>query len=152
MFVFVYVDTEAMENTMSEFNLISDLHKDARGYRPSASFITAFTADSQADQQEVWDSLCLELSTREAHDARQEINSQRVFETRIAGMVADYNIDRATAFRWDMAAFDIDVFDGDLEAVVTAGFPVEQEIEFYLYQQGIACKMYPMYVAEITAN
>lgn len=129
------------------FELISDLYKDATGTRPSVSFTSAFTSASQTSQQEMWDSLCLELATRETYDAQQEINSQRVFETRIAGMVADYNVDRATAIRWDMAAFDIDIAD-----IIRRGFPVEPEIEFFLYKQGISCKMYPMYVAEITAQ
>ena len=134
------------------YELIADLYKDAMGVRPDTSFFDAFNAQNETDKAAQWDRLCDMLAQREASDAQQEINSQRVFETRIAGMVADYNITRATAFRWDMVAFDVDVFDADLEDVVTAGKPAESEIEFYLYQQGIACKMYPMYVAEIAAN
>jgi hypothetical protein len=129
------------------YELISDLYKDAMGVRPDAAFFDAFNAQNDADKARQWDHLCYMMEQREASDANQEINSQRAFETRIAGMVADYNITRTTAFRWDMAAFDVDVED-----VEAAGFPAESEIEFYLYQQGIACKMYPMYVAEITAN
>jgi hypothetical protein len=131
---------------MPNFDLIRDLHKDARGFRPSSSFMTAFEAQTPAKQQADWDSLLDELSEREAQERYMQLTAQREYETRIEGMVADYSITRATAIRWDIEAFDVDI-KGALQYHKTA----EQEIEHFLYNQGIAFQFFPMYVAEITS-
>ena len=132
---------------MSAFELLSDLHKDARGFRPSASFIEAFEAQDEAKQQRRWDSLCQELKERECEEALMQMNAQRNFETRIEGMVADYGINRGTALRWDMKAFEVDI-DEALQYYGCAA----QEIEHYLYRNGLGFQIFPMYVAEITAT
>jgi len=129
---------------MSTFELIRDLHKDARGFRPSQGWMDYFDGLTDAAKKETWDSLCREMAEREADEARMELTAQREYETRIEGMVADYGIDRATAIRWDAEAFELDI-EGQLEYHGSAA----QEIEFFLYKQGIACKMFPMYVTEI---
>ena len=128
------------------FELISDLHKDARGFRPGAAYMEMFNEQPFAEQERIWDSLCQEVADREAEDARYELNAQRDFEARIEGMVADYGIDRATALRWDMEAFEVDIN----EALQYYGCAA-QEIEHYLYRNGLGFQIFPMYVAEITA-
>lgn len=130
--------------TQHAFDLLSDLYKDARGFRPSASFMEAFTAQSYAEQKAQWDKLCEELREREYEEAQAELRAQREFEQRIQGMVADYGIDRSTALKWDMESFEINISsctDYYCEAV--------QEIEHYLYLNGLSFRLFPMYVAEI---
>lgn len=131
---------------MTAFELISDLHKDARGFRPSAGWMSYFDGLSDVAKEETWESLCDELDQRERQEAIDELNAQRVYENRISGMMSDYSISRATAMRWDAEAFDVDI-----EGTTKYHGCADQEIEFYLYKQGIAVRMFPMYVAELTA-
>jgi|GEM_PF-6498910 len=130
---------------MSSFELIRDLHKDARGFRPSTSFMTAFEERGRIAQRVIWDSLCDELAEREADERARAVEAQCEFETRIEGMVTDYGISRATALSWDIESFEVDI----ASALQYHGSAV-QEIEHYLYNQGLDFKVFPMYVAEIT--
>ena len=75
---------------MSAFELIRDLHKDARGFRPSQSWMEVFNGMTDVDQESTWNSLCDELEQRNIEDAKAELTGQRLYETRIEGMVADY--------------------------------------------------------------
>jgi hypothetical protein len=132
---------------MTNFELISDLHKDARGFRPSQGWMEIFNGQSDVAQLDTWDALTQEMDDREADEARQELDAQREYETRIGGMVADYDITRADAVRWDAEAFDL-----DMDSAIQYHGSATQEIEFFLFRQGIAARMYPMYVAEISAT
>jgi len=134
------------EEANAIFELISDLVKDTNGFCPSRAYIDTFMTKTPEDKQSTWNSLCDELSYREAETARQELASQRNYETRITGMVNDYSIDRATAIRWDLDAFDIGIDD----ALRYHGSAI-QEIEHFLYNQGMSFQVFPMYVTEITA-
>ena len=129
------------------FELISDLHKDACGFRLSASFMEAFETQGEAEQHRRWDSLCQELEDREHQEAVMHLDAQRNFERRIEGMVADYNITRSVALQWDMDAFGVDIasalrYYGD----------ATQEIEHYLYCNGLAFQVFSMYVTEIATE
>ena len=131
---------------MSTFELIRDLYKDARGVRPSSGWMEVFDGLTDVAQAKTWDDLCHEMNDRDQYEGRQEIAAQREYELRIGGMVHDYNVDRATAIRWDAESFELDT----LSATQNYG-TATQEIEFFLYNQGIASRLYPMYVAEIDA-
>lgn len=130
---------------MNTFELISDLHKDARGFRPSQGWMNVFNGLSEMAKEETWDQLCRELADNELEDQRRELDAQRTYETRLAGMMADYGIDRATAIRWDAESFDLDVTEA-LEYFGSA----TQEIDHFLFKQGIAFSLMPMYNAEIS--
>lgn len=124
------------------FELISDLHKDARGFRPSVAFFDAFNAQSVKDQQTEWDALCVELVERETERKAAEADALSTFETRIQGMATDYNISEATALRWDMEGAGVDI----AETLKYHGSAV-QEIEHYLWNNGIAFTDMPRFVA-----
>jgi hypothetical protein len=127
-----------MTNT---YNLLGDLYKDVCGFRPSQDFLQAFAARTDVEQATEWDSLCKALADREATDRTEEQRCLQIFETRIHSMVADFNIDEATAIRWDMDAMMFAInFEGD----------VTQEIEFYLWKQGIAPSAWSRFVNLIT--
>lgn len=131
---------------MTAFELIRDLHKDARGFRPSAGWMDYFNGLTEVEQEATWNSLCDELEDRNLEEARHELAAQREYETRIGGMVADYGIDRATAMRWDAEGFQLDI-----ESALEYHGCADQELEFFLYKQGISTKMFPMYVVELIA-
>lgn len=115
------------------FDLIRDLHKDARGFRPSQGWMEIFNGSSDVAKQETWDQLEREMIEREDEDLRQERESVTAYNSRIDGMVADYGIDRATAIRWDLDAFEVDI-----EAAIQYHGTAIQEIEFFLWKQGIS--------------
>lgn len=129
------------------FELISDLHKDARGPCPSAEWLTAFMDTPESAQQDVWDSLCVTLDEREAVVRTAEAASLEAFENRIQGMMVDYSIDESTALAWDMEGAGV-----DLVLAVTQHGSAAQEIEHYLWDNGIAFSAMPRYVEIITGN
>jgi hypothetical protein len=92
-----------------EFDLISDLHKDARGFRPSSSWLAAFRASTRAEQQAEWDSLIEEMEDSQKAEAEAQAKATDVFEARVADLIASGARDRATAIRWIADAEDVDL-------------------------------------------
>lgn len=82
------------------FELIRDLHKDARGFRPSAEWDAMFNSASPARQQAIWDMLCEELDESMLTEERQHAAAIVAFEVRVADLIAAGAGDRATAIRW----------------------------------------------------
>lgn len=115
------------------FELIRDLHKDARGFRPSQEWMAVFNGLSDVAKQETWDGLVRELSETMAEDERLELEAVTSYNARIDGMVKDYGIDRGTAMRWDLDAFEVDI-----ESAMQYHGSAVQEIEFYLWKNGIS--------------
>ena len=85
----------------------SDLHKDAYGFRPRGAIVDAWLAMTPAelDAEEIRMQAAVEDAMAE-EDAREAANAV-VFEAYIAKLIADFNIDRATAIRWDIEALGI---------------------------------------------
>ena len=93
-------------------NIISDLHKDAMGFRPSESFWDFWISATPDEKQKEWDSLCNLLEREiEREKAEQEIAIKR-FEDLVEKTIASGARDRETALRWIMDASDC---DGDWE-------------------------------------
>jgi hypothetical protein len=67
-------------------NIVSDLHKDARGFRPTEYFWEEWTQSSDNVKQIIWDNLCKELEESMAEDARREEIALENFEAQIAAM------------------------------------------------------------------
>ena len=130
------------------YELISDLYKDVTGSRPDTAFFDAFQAQTEVDKATQWNTLCDMLADREAQTREDEADAQLLFNNRMAGMMADYSIDWATALRWDMESFDTMLLPRIQESTAQH----EQEIEHYLFQQGIAPAEWPPYVALLTAQ
>ena len=60
--------------------LVSDLHKDARGYRPTESFWSYWNLLMPSEKQGVWDGLCLSVENNISEDLDREALSIRDFE------------------------------------------------------------------------
>ena len=52
-------------------DIISDLHKDARGFRPGVAWMHAWATSTDEEKQGIWDSLCeeMEISMKEQETA-----------------------------------------------------------------------------------
>jgi hypothetical protein len=131
---------------MSDFELISDLHKDARGFRPGTWFMDQFNDLPHDEKERVWDSLVKELVENEREETIRALDAQRQFEHRINDLMTDFGINRVTAFRWTIdAAGLID----DVRRAEDSHGDASQEIEHYLWNEGIDFQLFPAYTAEI---
>jgi hypothetical protein len=85
-------------SNQKNFELISDLHKDARGRRPGKGFWADWQCRSQAEKQAIWDGLCEELQRSEQRRLADEANAAIAFEKNLAARMQAY-----PAISWEMA-------------------------------------------------
>ena len=123
------------------FELISDLHKDARGFRPTTSWFAFFDALSYEDKVKTYDGLVAEMEASIKREKEEAATALAEFEDRLNKMVADYGITFSRALRWDMDANNVDIA-GALEQ---HGL-IDQEVGFYLYKQGISHREEQRYI------
>ena len=70
-------------------NLISDLHKDAYGFRPSESFWSTFAAFNPEQKQALWDSMIADLNRSIDEDRKLQEEAVIKFENRIENLMHD---------------------------------------------------------------
>ena len=79
---------------------ISDLHKDARGFRPHAAFTEGWRQSDDENKQAIWDGLLRELDHVQAEEARREPEALADFELEVLRTIDLGAGDRKTALRW----------------------------------------------------
>jgi len=95
-----------MNYTFDE-NIISDLHKDAYGFRPSVEFSIMWEMSSDDQKQEIWDDLVVIMQRSiEAEEAAGKAASE-AFEGQIQAAILTGAADRETAIRWVVEALDL---------------------------------------------
>jgi hypothetical protein len=87
---------------------VSDLHKDAHGYRPSASFWALWRESTDDQKQAIWDQLIADLNIEVERYEAAERQAIADFEDTITRTIAMGAGDRATAIRWFVEASDTD--------------------------------------------
>ena len=103
-------------------DMISDLHKDARGYRPSQYFWEGWKELSDEGQKEIFDMLAEELKIREQDEREMEQRAIKTFEARIADVIKLGAGNRQTALRWITSQ---------------EKFYHSQSVEHFVWEQGI---------------
>lgn len=103
-----------MQTTTNDFELISDLHKEARGFRPSSAWFAHFDTLTYAEKEAVWDGLI-----READASRDEEEARERAAVEDFRKLLQMNIDLGArtmenALRWVLEAYE----DDDLEYVL----------------------------------
>ena len=93
-----------MTYTFDEY-LISDLHKDAYGFRPTSSFWSAFAAFNPDQKQALWDSLLVALKRSVDEDYEREQLDIFEFEDRIDNLMHD-GTNRKAIVEWLMGEAD----------------------------------------------
>ena len=79
---------------------LSDLHKDARGFRPrSETFWNAWNVSDNDGKQTIWDGLCKELDNAMAEEARHDAEAVIDFQTKVEQIIVIGAGDRETALR-----------------------------------------------------
>ena len=80
--------------------LVSDLHKDARGFRPGQQFMVEWKLATPESKQEVWDMLCAEVRAENDYEAAREAEKVEQHERMIEVALTLGAPDRETAIRW----------------------------------------------------
>lgn len=91
---------------------VSDLHKDARGYRPTEQFWRNWAAFTDDQKQAEWDYLLSQLEVTIKEDEAREKAFIAKFEAAVANAISTGAQDRATAIKWLMDAEEW--ADGDI--------------------------------------
>jgi len=86
--------------TQQDFILIRDLHKEARGRRPSYDWDVWFDALPLAEKQVVWDDLVAESNQRDADEASAEQRHCRQFRDTIRATMRAGAPSVDDALRW----------------------------------------------------
>lgn len=92
-------------------NIVSDLHKDARGYRPRELFWEEWNNSSDFDRQAIWDGLLEELRADMEGARAADAAALAAFQKRIADTIALGARDEVTALKWIFEAEEFDDFD-----------------------------------------
>lgn len=115
---------------------VSDLHKDARGWRPREYFWERWEAASPAEKQEIWDGLIGELESELAREKAQQERAIASYEATLAELMQYGAKDRETAKRWYLDSLnlsDMDVRYGADYVCYELGFPYSMKGEFEAY-------------------
>lgn len=108
-----------------DVNLISDLHKDAYGFRPTQSFWEEWNSAAEISKQCIWESLCEHVKEAIEREKLEEQLDLASFERDLARVMKAGDCDEATALGY-MAPVNFD------EAT-----PSEQDIEHWVWEIGI---------------
>lgn len=81
-------------------NIISDLYKDAYGFRPSVAWMHGWETSTDDEKQGIWDDLCVEVSESIEQERRMAEQAVADFESDIADIIELGAGDRETALRW----------------------------------------------------
>ncbi len=84
-------------------SILSDLHKEAYGYRPAAAYYDAWSEMADFAKQAEWDRLVRLVKEEYERERLMEDLAHERWSAHLAQLMADNGIDYATALRWDMA-------------------------------------------------
>lgn len=114
-------------------NIVSDLHKDAYGFRPREMFWSEWNNASNDEKQEIWDGLCKALERAIQEEKEQEEFAVTQFNDRVAKVIATGAPDRETAIRWIVQSMGLDEHDlmyGGSYICWNLGLPYSMQNEF----------------------
>ena len=84
--------------------IVSDLHKDARGYRPDEYFWEEWSQCGDDTRQAMWDNLLEELATETARQLDAYARAEIAFHQRVQGTMLAGAEDELAAIRWILEA------------------------------------------------
>ena len=102
--------------------LVSDLHKDARGFRPHSDYMQDWKEASSAEKQKIWDGLLRELQDSLDYEEQEKARCVDKFEMLISQTIGYGAADRETALRW---------------LTSSENFGYDQVVEGWVWEQGI---------------
>lgn len=106
-------------------NIISDLHKDARGYRPSQDFWHGWNTMGDDTKQSVWDMLIEELNNSMEMQRLEEENALKEFRVTLRKVMDTMNC------TWNRAVEVLAEAEGD---------DLSYDFDYFLWKQGLGFK------------
>lgn len=91
--------------------IISDLHKDAYGYRPREWFWADWNKSNDAQKQEIWDVLLRALDDEIEREKQEQAAAVADLEASIQRNLELGAADRETAIRWIIESLGLDEYD-----------------------------------------
>ena len=126
-----------MSNERAEImQTLSDLHKDAYGFRPSGSFWDRAWAMTLDELQDLATNLQKEVEASMVNEAASALRAQRGFEKTVAEIIETGAGDRPTAIRWLVSGQGED-------------FTEHQGVEHALWNFGLDFSIMDQYFVEI---
>lgn len=101
-------------------DLISDLYKDAYGFRPSNEYLKNYSSLSKEEQRKEDDYLQNIVDRSIEEERAQREHSYNVWFNSVSQIATSNNVSLGTAIRWDMEAHD-----------------TELDVGYYCYKTGI---------------
>jgi len=92
-------------------NTVSDLHKDARGYRPTQAFWNAWNYQDDEGKQTAWNVLINELNDEMERERNAQAMATIKMHQRVQGMLLLGAKSEVQALQWIMKAEGFDDFD-----------------------------------------
>lgn len=114
-------------------NLISDLHKECYGFRPSSIFWSEWAAGSPEYKQATWDYLVKGSQEQVELEEQAEKRAVLAFEEKVAQLQKLGATNRAMAVRWLAESVDCVNEDGSIDAgyfCYNMGLPYDMQKEF----------------------
>lgn len=105
-------------------NIISDLHKDARGFRPSVAWMHGWATSTNEEKQGIWDDLVDEMNRAMEQQAEDEARALVEFRKTVAAQM------ELCSCKWTKA---VDYL-ADAEDITLDN---EQDFDYFLWHQGI---------------
>lgn len=87
--------------------IVSDLHKDAFGFRPSQTWWTEWDASDEEGKQQLWDWLLEALDAEMEAQRKRDERAINEFEDRVNSLVQLGAPDRLTAIRWIVESLEL---------------------------------------------
>lgn len=91
--------------------LVSDLHKDAYGFRPTAGWWDCWNHQDDAGKQAAWTTLLDDLEQAHEREAQEQIAAINAFELEIATALDVGAVSREDAVRWIVQGLELDDID-----------------------------------------
>ena len=91
--------------------IVSDLHKDAYGFRPREYFWAEWNNSTDAEKQVIWDRLCAALDAEIERERQEQEAAMAHFEAHVRHNMELGAPDRNTAIRWIIQSLDLDDMD-----------------------------------------
>ena len=88
--------------------IVSDLHKDAYGFRPGEGFRIRWAEASEDGKQAIWDDLCETLDRELAREQEAQTMAIEDFEARVSQALSLGAKSRRMAIRWLLDAEGLD--------------------------------------------
>ena len=105
-------------------NIISDLHKDARGFRPCEYFWEEWTQSPDDVKQKIWDNLIDEMNRAMEQQKKDEAAALVEFRKTVAAQMQFCGV------KWTKAVeYLADAEDNDVDC--------DQDFDYFLWKQGI---------------